>query len=269
MEGKVKNSNRTRFDIDCMNFDLFAAEQVKGFSTQVKAALPADIRFHLYGVDGKLKESKLAKISFIAKLWMLVRFLRKRVWIVVEDENGLDHEAFLKLQEAVKAKEKVADVIEEFTTPMTFVTANRELGDTFDFLNKISVSPNYTYMMGGRHRIPNGTEAWKGQMVGVVKFLITYESNKKKWVAEGLSVSEWYCLLSYYDGTEANGTHVYRGRFRSAFQSSIVKVKMALSTLQTKGFLVKSGSLKYATYRITPAGTEIVNRILDKYAFNG
>jgi hypothetical protein len=262
--------HKTRFDIECENFDLYFASIVPLLTPQQKERLPRDITFKLFRKGGDFNTTSSSKLGFIAKLVILWKCLRKRVWVVVEDEeNGLSVEQFLELREAEKKKDYSIERASGFIGSATFITASKELGNTFAYLNLLSTGPAYNYLMKGKNKIPNKTKEWVDQMKYICRFLVCYEGNKKKVVSElNFTPPEWYILLCLYDGKEVKSNTIYQGTFKYAYQSSRHKMKLAFGFLQAKGFIEKTGAAKGTWFRITASGSDMVNTILSKYALN-
>lgn len=261
---------KTRFDLDCENFDYYFASIVPTLTPLQKEKLPRDITFKLFRKGGDFNTTSSSKLGFIAKLVILWKCLRKRIWIVVEDEeNGLSVDQFLELREAEKKKDYSIERASGFIASATFITANKELGDTFAYLNLLSTSPAYNYLMKGKNKIPNKTKEWVDQMAYICRFLTCYEGNKKRVVSEtGMTPPEWYILISIYHGKLVKSSSIWKETFRYSYQNSRGKMKAAFIPLQNKGYIEKDGAKSATHFRITPLGREIVNDILAKYALN-
>jgi hypothetical protein len=150
-----------------------------------------------------------------------------------------------------------------------FITGNKELCDSFAYLNTLSMSGAYSYLKRAKNPIPNKTAEFKTQMQYIAKVFSFYEGNKKKWVAaHGLAIPEFLVLLYTYHGKEVVGAEMYKDVYRQAYQSSPTRIKTAFGTLQSKGYLKKTGSGKGAKMQITPLGVDITTTILTKYAVN-
>ncbi len=261
---------KTRFDIECENFDLYFASVVPTLTPAQKEKLPRDITFKLFRKGGSFNTTSSSKLGFIARLVILWKCLRKRIWIVVEDEeNGLTIEQFLELREAQKKKDYSQERASGWIANATFITASKELGDTFAYLNLLSTGPAYNYLMKGKNNIQNKTSEWNKQMKFICNFLAHYESIKKVIVSEAkLSMPEFFVLLYYYNGKESAGSFLYKDFYKRAYQSSPTKIKTSFGTLQHIGYLEKTGQTKGASFRITALGSDTVNWILSKYVLN-
>lgn len=260
---------KTRFDISTEDFDYYFANQLPLISADGKETLPRDVVFKLFKGGGEPNAKNTSKLNFIARLWILWKCLRKRFWIVVEDENGLNPQQFYELSQAKTRNANMIETAKGVIAESHFVLANKELGDALDQLNRICVSPAYNYLVKSKNPIPNKVKEWKDQMRYIVKVIRRYEGMKKAWVAEtGLSIPEFYVLLGFYDVDEMNGAVLYNDTFKRAYQSSPNRIKSAFGTLQQRGYITKRGESKGAKMAITSLGTDAVNSILTRYALN-
>jgi tRNA splicing endonuclease len=261
---------KTRFDIDSENFDLYFANQVSGISPQAKEGLPKDVIFKLWRGGGELNPRNTNKLNFIAKLYILWKCLRKRWWIVVEDQdNGLSVEDFVELREAIKRKDCGVPQAEGLVTSGTFITASKELSDAFAYLNHLSVSPAYNYLLKSKNKVNNKSAEYERKMAYIFKFLAHYESKKKEWVAQmSIGIPEWLVLIYLYQGKDMVGAVMYNDFYKRAYQSSSGKIKTAFGSLQQRGFIEKTGITKGATLRITALGKDFLKQIAQKYIVN-
>lgn len=258
--------SKTKFDIDCENFDLYFASQLPSISQPAKEGLPKDVRYKIFhGGDGNPKNT--SKLGFFSKLYILWRCLRKRWWLIIEDEEtGLSIEQFFELKAAIKKRDMGVPRAEGLTSVGTFVTGSKELCETMNYLNQLSASGAYNYLLRGKNKLPNKTAEFRRQMNYIIRFLAGYEAAKKQFVEDfELRMPEFLVLFYTYNGKEVLGSIMYNEFYKRAYQSSPTKIKLAFSTLQQKGYLKKTGDGRGAKLSITPLGVEIVNRLLDKY----
>lgn len=262
----------TKFNIDSENLQLFFQEQLASISPTAKESMPKDVAFKLYRGGAKKNAKNTSKLPFVTRLWIMWKYLKKRVWVVVEDEeNGLTVDQFLELREAIKKKEKSIDKSEEMILQPTFITSSKELSDCFAVLNNSCASPTYNYIQKAKNGVklsrPSEITTWKMQMAHIAKFLTYYEGNKKRWVATRIvTIPEYYVLLALYDGKEVKSDTIYNGIFKYAYQSKATAVKKAFGALQNRGLIVKIGGSKQTFFKITELGSEIINDILSKHA---
>lgn len=262
--------NKTIFDIDCEPLDFFFSYEIEKISPQSKSDLPRDVSFKLFRGGGKFNTASTSKLGFLAKLYILWKALRKRWWILIEDEeNGLTPGQFMELRKAYKKRDYGMDRANVLISSGSLVLASKELGECMSYLNLLSVSPAYKYLIKGKNKESNPAEEWNRQMEYVVKFISFYEANKKSWVAAtGVSIPEWLVLTYLYHRRETNGSPIYKDYYRRAYQSSPTKLRRCFSVLQHKGLIQKTGQSSAAKMSITPLGKDTVNTILTKYALN-
>lgn len=261
---------KTRFDIDCQNFDYFFANQIPHIAPEAKEGLPKDVRFKLFRKGGEFQSKSTSKLGFLAKLFILWKCLNKRWWIVVEDEQkGMSIEQFQEHHKAIKKRDFGIPKAEGAVSTGYFVLASKELGDCFEYMNRVNNSSAYNYIAKAKNKIPNKTAEWNERMKYIVRFVLCYETQKKGFVAAmQLSIPEWYVLIALFPGKDTPGSELYRDLFKRAYQSSPSKIKGAFVQLQQRGYIQKTGQWKGATFRITALGRDIVCSVLEKYAIN-
>lgn len=262
-------AEKTLFDMSSENFDAYFIKQAKETTYAGRDVLPRDVSSRLFKSGGQLNEKFAVNLGFLGKIYVLWKALRKKVYIIVEDEqSGLTPGQFLELQKAVKKRDYSAESVHGFTNAI-FLLGNKELCDGFAYLNNLCNSGAYNYLTKTKNQPPNPTTEYRDRMNYIVRFLLFYESQKKKWVSEmQITVPEFLVLLFTYQGKEVPGAVMYKDVLKRAYQSSPRKIKEAFSTLQAKGLLKKSGMTSGAMMQITPLGVDMVNRILSKYALN-
>lgn len=265
----LKSFYRSTFNIETDNFELFFEKQLATITEAGKEAIPKDL-VKIFRHDGTLHHGYIRKLDYNTKLWILWRCLKKRVWIVVEDEDGgIDVEGFVNLREAIKRRDFGSKKAEGLTTQATFVTGNRDLCDMFNYLRQLSASPAYNYLNKYKNFKSTKTGQQVREMNYIAKFIRHYEGYKKKWNQErNVSMPEWYVLLFLYDKEYALGSEIYRVAFNRAYQSSVKKIKLAFRSLQARGLILKHGLNSGARMQITPMGRDLVNSILATYILN-
>lgn len=261
---------KTRFDLDCEALDLFFAYEIDKISPAAKADLPKDVAFKMFRGGGKFRTQSTSRLGFLAKLYILWKALNKRWWIVIEDEeNGLSTGQFLELRKAYKKGDYTPDRANMLKSSGSLVLASKELGDTLTYLNKLSASGAYNYVMKAKNSPKNKTAEDVGQRSFITKFLANYEAQKKNIVSTaGLVMPEFYVLMTVYDGKQVPMSHISRDKFKRAYQSSTSKIKQAFGTLQARGLVAKTGVSRGATLQITSSGKELLNGILDNFVLN-
>lgn len=261
---------KTLFDIESDNFELYFQKQLSGITDVGKQKLPPDVNAMLFKQGNKINETNVKKLGFVAKLFILWKALKKRVWVIVEnDESGMTPEEFLELQKEVRKRDYGVPKAEGLNAHSIFITGNKELCNTFEYLNNLSASPAYNYLLKTKNFKSTKATTYLNEMNYIVRFIRHYEAHKKKWVSEtGLSIPEFLILIYLYDKGEVNGAPIYRSYFKRAFQSSPAKIKTCFGLLQSKGLMVKHGRTSNSKMEITPMGRTLINSILNKYALN-
>lgn len=250
----------TVFDLMADNLDLYFKRQAASISPQAREGLPPDV----------IKKIRLNRLSFLGKLFVLWRCLRKRIFIVIEDEEGgLTPEQFADLRKAIKNRDYGTDRANEMIAQGVFITGSKELCDTFDYQNRLSGSAAYNYIQKIKNHPTSKVKEHLDQRKFLCRFLINWEKRKKDMVADvGMDMPEIYVLLYFYDIEEGIGSKFYREVMKRSYQSSTTKIKLAFGSLQIRGYLYKSGDGRGARLRITDLGKDVINRILVKYAVN-
>jgi len=265
-------ADKTKFDILTENLDLYFVTQLCSITPQAREALPKDVQFKLFRKGGGLNEKNTSKLSFLGKLYVMWRALRKNIFIVIEgeDSNGLSVEEFVELKRAIKLRDYGVDRTNQYVMPQaTFVTGNKELMESLAYLNNLSKSSAYKYLLRGKNQEKNKVEQNKEASQYICRFLSHYEANRKKIGYEsGLNISEWMVLVALYHGNEVESNSIWKTTYKYSFNSSKTKIKLAVGSLQQRGYIVKYGSTFKAKLAITPLGTSTCNDILQKYCVN-
>lgn len=260
----------TKFGIESDNFEIYFQKQISGITESGKEAMPIDLASKLFHYDGRINQGNVRKLSFLGKLFVLWKCLKKRVWIFIEDEDGgMSAEEFVELRKAIKRRDYGIKKAEGLALQGHFCTVNKEFGDTMTYLNSLSMSPTYNFLNRPKNFKITGTERFVREANYIVRFLRFYEAHKKRWVHEKkLSVPEFYVLIYLYDKEEALGSIMYREFYKRTFHCSERKIKLAFRTLQSRGLIYKHGNTSGARMQITPMGKDMINSILKKYALN-
>lgn len=243
---------------------------MEGITENGKAAIPKDVATRIFRIDGSLFSGRVRNLGFLTKVWILWRALRKRVFIIVEnEETGIGLEEFVELREAIKRRDFGLKKAEGLSTQATFVTGNKELCDTMNYLNGLSASPAYNYLTKTKNFVSTKSAEHRRHMDYIVRFLRFYEGNKRKWVQEkNLHMPEFLVLLYLYDKDAVNGSEMWKDAYKFTFHGSPSMIKNACVSLQHKGLILKHNTGSAAKMQITPMGTDIMNYILNKYAIN-
>ena len=224
-------AEKTRFDILAENLDLYFANQLCNITPQAKEALPKDVQFKLFRKGGEINGKNTSSLSFLGKLYVLWKALRKNVFIVIEgeDSNGLSVEEFIDLKRAIKARDYGVDRANEYVIPQaTFVTGDKQLMEGLAYLNNLSNSAAYKYLLRSKNPVPNKVEQNKIASQYVCRFLSHYEANRKKIGYEsGINISEWMILIALYHGNEVESNSMWKSKYQYSFNSSKTKIKLA------------------------------------------
>lgn len=260
----------TRFDLSSESLDLYFVDQFPHLTPEAKDALPKDVIFKLFRKGGAFNSNSTSKLGFLAKLYILWRALNKRFWIVIEDEDrGMTPGQFMELRKVAKERDYSMDQAKTIVLSGTLVLANKELGECLQYLNSLSSSPAYNYLIKTKNSPKNKVAKSTEEKEYIARFLTFWEKNKKNMVSQtGLNMPEIYVLLLLFPGDEVIASSIYQKTFRRAYQSSSGKIKLAFGTLQQRGYIRKYGFIKGAKMQITPMGKDVIVGILNKYAIN-
>lgn len=260
----------SKFEVLSENFDLFFANELGKITPDAKDLLPGDVVFKLFRKGGEVNAKSTSKLSFIAKLYILIKCLRKRFYIVIEDEDsGIKLNQFNDIPRLIKERDLSVPNAKDLSAAGAFILGSSEVMTTYSYLNRLSASPAYNYISKARNSVPNGATQDDKAAIAVTKMLIGYESNKKDLVSKtGLNMSEVYVLFLLYPGKEVQSSSIYHETLKRAYQSSPTKIKTAFSSLQQRKYIEKYGTTKKVSLQITPLGRDFVRGILDKYVLN-
>lgn len=259
-----------RFDISSQNFDQYFAKELLKITEEGKESLPREIVYKIFKKGHRGTARETVRLSFLAKIYILAKSLRKNIYVVVEDDvNGLNEQEFLAYKKLWPKKSVTIETAQGFVSECNFVLAKKEVSETFNFLNNISGSKHFTYLTKTKNLPPNKTTQWNKEMNYICRFLSYYESNRKRLhINTGVNFSEWLVLLYLYDGELRPSVTIHREWYKYSFNSSSTKLKMAVKTLQTRGYIEKIGSTFKAKVRITTIGRQACTDILSKYCLN-
>lgn len=258
--------DKTRFDVMSENFDYYFASQIPNLTPAAKDSLPSDIAFKLFRKGGAFNSKSTSKLSILAKLYVLCRALKKRWFIVVEDESGFGITQFNDLPRLIKERDYGIDAATDLVSTGGFVLAEDSLFNAFQYLNRLSSSPAYNYLTKAKNSTKGPIEEVEKRDAYILRFLVNWESKKKDIVSKaGLSMPEMLVLMALFHGSEANGALLYRELYRRSYQSSPAKIKLAFGSLQKRGYIVKYGVSKGAKLQITSVGKDVLRGIMSKY----
>lgn len=262
--------DKTKWDIDNENFNHFFHKLSALMTEKQREVLPKDLYFKLFKRGGDYDIKSTNKLSFLAKLFILIKALRKRVIIIVEDENGMDSEQYFNYMELVRKRKYDVSSAERLIEDTIFVTGNKELVDTFHGINGLSVSPAYNYIVASKQKIPpNKITEFIKKTEYICSHLVHYEANRKRIaMLTGLNFSEWMVLINLFHGNEVVSSSIYKITYKHSFNSSATKLKLAVSSLQKRGYIQKYGAMSNARVQITALGKDKTVEILKNYVLN-
>lgn len=263
-------AEKLKFDIDNENFSHYFQREASIMSSNQKELIPKELLFKVFNRGHIFDSKSTSKLSFLSKLFILFRALRKRIIIIVEDDKeGMDAEEYFKYMYLLRKREYNEKNSEELKLDATFVLGNSELVETFHRINMLSVSPAYNYLIKSKNKDYTKPTEWRQQMNYIMRFVNNYDAMRKTIsMRTGLTMADWIVLTYLYDGNEYIGSYLYKEKFKYSYNSSASKIKCAFGSLQTRGLIVKHGNNSGAKFQITPLGIDKVNDICMKYVVN-
>ena len=266
--------DKTKWDISNENFDFFFHKLAATMTEEQKNILPKDLYFKLFKRGGDFDAKSTAKMSFLSKLFVLMKSLKKKCIIMIEDEKeGMTVEEFFKYKDLLKNRQFTISGADELIEDAIFVLGNNELVDTYSALNELSTSNAYNYCIQTRDsfrpkKIQNRAEKNKKAQSYIAKLFSDYEANRKRiHMNSGLNIVEFITLLAFYDDQERSPKDIYEYTYKHSFNASSNKIKLAFSSLNTKGLIDKWGKTRNAKMKITPLGKLKINDIIKEYIF--
>lgn len=262
--------DKTKWDVSNENFNFFFHKLSALMTEAQREALPKDLYFKLFKRGGAYDTTSTNKLSFLAKCYILIKALRKRLVIMIEDDKeGMDEQEYFEYKKLLAKRQYTVSGASDLIEDSVFVLANKELFETFSHLNELSCGKAYNYLVKSKNPIPNKTAEHIEQQDYVARFIVNYESHRKLiHMNSGLNMSEWLVLIALYHGEEMKGSHIYTNIYKYTFNSSKKKIKWAYGTLENKGYIEKIGRLKWMKLKITPLGRAVTTEILNKRLIN-
>lgn len=258
---------KLQFDLDSDNFEYFFEAQAAGMNEQQRELLPKELLYRVFSKGYRVKSNSTRKLSFLAKIFILFKCLKKRVIIIVEDDaNGMGEEEFFKWKKLTSKQDYGAENSDRLISQASFVLGNKELVDTFARLNHLSNSKSYKFLVAGKNKDYTRPAQWLDAQTYISRFLSNYEANRKRITMQtGVSMADWLVLTYLYHGNLVEGSPIYKEYYKYSFNTSSTKIKQSFGTLQTRGFIEKIGETRGAKLRITALGRDKVNEIISKY----
>lgn len=262
--------DKTKWDLISENFNFFFHKLTATMTDQQKDVLPKDLYFKLFKTGGKHNTKDTTKLSFLAKLYILIKSFKKRVIIIVEDDKeGMDEEQYFKYKKQLHKRQYTVSGASDLIEDATFVLGNKELIDTYSALNGLSTSGAYNYLIKSKNAVTLKPDEQVRAMQYVARFLTNYESARKRiHMNSGLNINEWLVLIALFHGEEMQGAKIYQEVYKHSFNSSAHKKRTAFCTLEVSKYIEKIGKSKGMKLKITALGRLKVLEVLSKYAVN-
>lgn len=262
--------DKAKWDISNENFDHFFHKLSAVMTEPQREILPKDLYFKLFKRGGEYNTKDTTKLLFLAKAYILIKSLKKRMVIMFEDEKeGMDEEQYFKYKKLLSKRKFSISAASDLVEDAVFVLGNKELMDTYSSLNDLSVSPAYNYLIKGKNPSPGKVEQRNKEMNYIINFLVRYESSRKKIAMNsGINFNEFLVLMALYHGEEMQGSRIYKEIYKHSFNSSANKKKLAFRTLEMSGYIEKFGKTNNMKLRITPLGRDKVINLLNIYVLS-
>jgi tRNA splicing endonuclease len=260
------NIGNSKFDLQNENFEYYFQSQASLMGEAQRELLPKDIGYKIFK-KGHIFDSKSScKLSFLSKMFVLIRALRKKWILIVEDDvNGMSVEEFFKYKELHEKNLKSKDS-DDIISRGIFVLGCKELVDTFSKINTINLSPTYNYLIKSKNKLSVPKDQWIIASNYMSRFLVNYEANRKTIALRTkLNMPEFQVMIRLYAGEEVLSNTIWKDLYKYSFNSSKTKIKLAFGSLQNKGYIVKSGSTVATKLKITALGKDVLNEIFEKY----
>lgn len=254
--------------MDSENFSLFFSEEVKNMHEYQKERLPKSLLFKVFKRGSTINPKNTSKLRFVEKIYILWKALMGEFFIVIRrDEGGISTDDFTKIIQLKTDKDLGIESAQSLLISNgIFVTGGKELCEALGYLNQLSASPAYNYLLRAKNSQRSKISEWRQSSVYISRFLANYEATKKKLVMNtGISMPEFYVLLYLYDGTERKSSEIYLVKFKYSYNSSRSQIQRAFVTLQNKGYIIQNGNRKWTKLKITSLGCHFLDEIIEKY----
>ncbi len=258
---------KLKWDIECDNFTNYFIIHSAGLTPQAKEQLPKELLLKLFRKGNGQNINNTSSLNFLGKLYVLYKSLRKRWFLVIEDEaNGMSAEDFVEFKKKEKKRTFSVEDSSKLTSIGTMILGNKDLCNSFSYLNELSTSPAYNFVTRQPGMPKSGIARWHEQSNYIARFIANYEGMKKKWIAEkSINMTDFLILLASYNGQEIACSELYKSIYPYGYFAGKTQIKRQFRTLQFRGYVIKTGVTKMAKIIITPLGKSIVDEIFDKY----
>src|ERR1700721_1505482 len=118
---------KLKYDISNNNFDHFFFKDASLMNERQKELLPKGLLFKVFKKGHKVNSTSTCKLSFLEKIYVLIKALNKRVIILVEDVNGMDEEQYFEYKKLTKKRQFNEENTEGIIESSVFLLANKEL----------------------------------------------------------------------------------------------------------------------------------------------
>lgn len=256
-----------KVDIQSQNFDYYFARQAELIPMPDRELLPPGFNQVLYNSTGSVKLRHLRKFNLMERLFILWKAAKKNFYIVIYDESrGMSIEDFIQWTRQMRDNDTSREAADPLAESGHFILAGRQLAETFNYLNRVGHSPAMNYVTKLKEKMIHPQADFSRELRGLVMMLTAWESRKREWQNKfGINVPELYILMALYVKGEIKGSLIYKDIFRRAQMSSPSRIKECLLSSREKGLIIKGGITKNSTYRLTPLGADIVNKIIMTY----
>jgi hypothetical protein len=257
---------KLKIDIVNENLNFYFANQCADIGDLEKSKIPYTWLAKMFRANGRFNVTA-DKLPGLVKLYILAKAINKKIYIVIDDENGVGIDDFLLLKKAEKTT--FAQDAEALQINASFILGNKELIDGISYLNNLSNSSIYNYLTKSKNTAPSQISDWRLRMNYISKVISHYEGRKKKFLVEnGITMQEWYILTYLCDGKDYPFKTLYHDVYKNGIAVSIPKMLTGLTQLRNKGYAEKVGVNKGSVVRITPLGRELAEKIIHKYFVN-
>lgn len=245
-------------------FDLYFAAAASNLSQRQRESLPLTI---YRGLFLKNQNFKVSSLSFMRKLYILLKALNKRFFLVIEDqENGISPDNFMAFVQAEKARELMPDSPWENSVNYSFCLADKSLVEWLSYLGGICDSPAYKYSLKLKNENLKQFPKFKEEITYLTKLLVRFETKKRAIERDrGITMSELYLLLYLYDGGKKKLPSFYNDVFKYTIGCSRRTMTDALRKMLFEKSVEKFGGFRTSEYRITPYGAQMVNEIIKSH----
>jgi hypothetical protein len=265
--GRAKTLYNT--DIYNENFDHYLQIKLENISPQQKELLPDSLNYKIF----KYGKTVVSDLSFTEKIYILSVCFRQSVAIVIQDEEaGIGPSEFQMASKAQSAKATNGELLDQLDRQSAFVLADKDLIRSLLYMNHVQCTDIYNLIKIANPRDKTKRELqnteYKKAYNSIVKMLVHYEGNKKKFIGQfNISVPKLFALLYCFDG-EKSSRDFYEKAFKYSYTSNRADLGRALTELYEGGYLDKRGSRRYMRYSITARGMVFLQTILEKLIFS-